>query len=361
MAKAGRKLRVIEVGGTPYEIGFQYGSACPEIREVIDRTYERLGLEYETAVSLVQKYIPPLEKFAPELLDELKGIAEGAKVGFEEICFLNIGIDIMDYQGGLLGGCSSFAAGSGATSNGETIIGQSIDWLPATEETMLLLKIKPKEGPQILALPLGMGCLAMYGLNSEGIGLGINLVLHEASLSNSGGVAMNALVRKVLTATNMSKAIGIAASTARISPAHPLLAILLASSEGDIVDVEMIPDDVGVVHPEKEILVHANHFETERFRSGDLMSVFSPDSYIRSKRLHTLMNRHYGELSVGVMKKLMQDHNNYPDSICRHVDKTSPPDHWFKTIVTFITNLNEQRIYIAWGNPCENEFVEYGL
>ena len=154
------------------------------------------------------------------------------------------------------------------------------------------------------------------------------------------------------------------ASAVKISVASAtshLMAVLLASGEGDSVNVEAIPDDLSVLYPEKGIIARANHFQTDRFKSGDLMVTLAPDSFVRSQRLLTLMTQHYGKLSVDVMKELMQDHNDYPDSVCRHGDKTFPPDQQRKSNATIISNLSEKKTYIAWGNPCQNEFTEYKL
>ena len=54
--------------------------------------------------------------------------------------------------------------------------------------------------------------------------------------------------------------------------------LVLASSDGNIVNVEALPTDLSVRHPTNNILTHANHFETERFKNGDLIGMISPDS-----------------------------------------------------------------------------------
>ena len=366
MAKVKRELKLIEVGGTPSQIGFQYGEACPEIKKMLDLTYKELegaGLGRAAVAPLVQKYIPPIEEFAPEILDMLRGIAEGAKVGFEEICLLNVWLDIVSRKI-MQGGCTSFIASGEATSNGETIIGQNIDWRPARDETLAILKIKPNQGPQSLAITTTVGSLGTMGLNSAGLGVGANLLLHKASVSSHGGVPEVAISTKLLATENMAKAIGVIASAVKISAAsatsHPM-AVLLASGEGDSANVEAIPDDISVLYPEKGIIARANHFQTDRFKSGDLMVTLAPDTFMRSQRLLTLMTQRYGKLSVDVMKELMQDHNDYPDSVCRHGDKTFPLDQQLKSNATIISNLSEKKTYIAWGNPCENEFTEYKL
>ena len=91
--------------------------------------------------------------------------------------------------------------------------------------------------------------------------------------------------------------------------------------------------------------------------------MFLPDSYIRSHRLFELMESRHGSLSVDVMKQLLQDHNNHPSSICRHPNPRAPLpiSKMMKTLVSVISCPEEQKAYIALGNPCENEYFEYSL
>ena len=98
---------------------------------------------------------------------------------------------------------------------------------------------------------------------------------------------------------------------------------------------------------------------TERFRHGDIVANLLPDSFIRIKRMDNLMRGHRGNLSVDLMKELLQDHNNHPDSICRHADDGLRPNLQMKTVASIITIPGEQEMHIALGNPCENEYIRY--
>ena len=79
------------------------------------------------------------------------------------------------------------------------------------------------------------------------------------------------------------------------------------------------------MYPVDNIFTHSNNFVTERFKAGDMMANCIPDSFLRVKRLDNLMRKHKGNLSADLMKELLQDHNNYPDSICRHAARNSRP------------------------------------
>lgn len=111
------------------------------------------------------------------------------------------------------------------------------------------------------------------------------------------------------------------------------------------------------------ILDHANHFKTTRFSSTDLVQEYFPDSYIRYHRLIQLVNNYRGNLSLDLMKLFLQDHNNHPNSICRHPDAENPLPigRMIKTLVNLISCPKERKAHIALGNPYRNEYLEYFL
>lgn len=357
-SKSQRKIKVIEVSGSSYEMGFQYGASCPEILKALDINYQVFGGR-DTVKNLADKfipmYLPAAQEFAPEIIDEMKGMAAGAKLDFEDIFFLNITYEI---SVSAMMGCTSFAAAGDATGNGDVIAGQNLDYLNLWKDIMVLLKMKPTHGPGILALA-SPGSLGLIGLNSAGISLNLNLLRNRDSLKPQGEVPSHMILRKVLTSETIGEAIGIIGSARRRSAKN----YLLTSDQGDIADVEVTADDIDVHFANRGILTHANHFKMDRFKSADLAPAFLSDSYIRCQRLLQLMEGHHGLLSVDVMKQLLQDHNNYPNSICRHPNPKSPlpMGRMTQTLVSLISCPKERKAYIALNNPCENEYFEYQL
>jgi len=351
-----KPLQLIEVKGTWREIGRQYGEACPEkIKKHVELYVARMNALYKAdkkaILAKAQKFVKPAEEYAPECIEEIKGIAEGAKVSFEEAFFLNVAHELEEYYPLLAGGCTSFACSGEATKNGETIIGQNCDWIPEME--FVILRAQPTEGPKSLLFSWAGG-LAIRGINSCGLGLQANLLLSKTS---GVGVPFFVLHQKVLQQKNIADAIGVIFNASKTGSWN----YLVASAEGDIVDVEATKDDINCLFPENGIITHANCHLTERFKSLDINGMLFPDSYLRAERLKTLMGRHHGELSIDVMKELMQDHNDYPDSICRHVDVVGPPEQYLYTAASLISVPAEGKMYVTNGNPCENEYVEYRL
>ena len=169
-------LKIVEVGGSHYEMGFQYGGACPEISDMLDMTYQLFGGR-DKAKSIAEKYtpmyLPYTEKYAPEIVEEMEGMADGANVNFQDILFLNITYEISVLS--LMEGCTSFAASGEVTANGKLIAGQNLDHVEFWQDYMILLKMKPANGPSIMAVT-APGCLSLIGINSAGISVNINLL-----------------------------------------------------------------------------------------------------------------------------------------------------------------------------------------
>lgn len=356
--KAKRIIKVLEVGGTPYDMGFQYGAACPEISAVLDSMYQLFGGRDETksiAGSYIPKYLPPAETFAPEIVEEMKGMAAGAKLDFEDIFFLNITYELAVPP---VMGCTSFVVGPGATGSGEIYAGQNFDYLMGWQNDIVLLKMRPDRGPGILAVAPA-GCLGLFGFNSAGISLNLNLLRNQASLAPDGGVPSHVILRKVLSGETLGQAIGTIASAERRSAKN----YLMSSSQGDIVDVEVTADEIDVRYAEDGMITHGNHFVADRFKADDLAPLQFPDSYIRTQRLLHLMKRHRGNISAELLKQLLQDHNNYPNAVCRHPDPSNPLPigRMMKTLVSIISCPEQQKAWIALGNPCENDYLEYSL
>lgn len=354
--KEKKTFRVIECGGTPYEIGKQYGSACKEnIIQSINMHVGAYNYVYKTSkeqiVSNAMKYFQKSNDFDPYLMEMLKGQADGAGVGFEEVFTLRCALELGEYYQQIMAFCTSFAATGDATKNGETIIGQNIDWSP--DFPLDLLKIRHADGLEQLTLAFG-GVLE-WTLNSKGLGICMNLILSPPE-DQRLNVPCGCVIPKAMRQGTIGDALGTFCGGAR-----GMLYYGLASEQGDIIGIESTPDDFNVLYPEDDILVHSNHYLTEKFKKGDWVHTLAPDSYLRVDRMRKLMKKNYGKLSAERMMALLGDENNYPNSICRHVDRNKPATMHFETVASVIMIPKEKVMYITYGHPCKYEYAEYKL
>ena len=121
----GSVLPLLENSGAPRERGRAHGEAfrdeigtlLPAYFDYFDRTIRSHGEERLTrarALEISETYLGPAEAYAADLLEEVRGIAEGANAPFQEVLALNAFLDLFDYlSGAFMGGRMYNVYGSG--------------------------------------------------------------------------------------------------------------------------------------------------------------------------------------------------------------------------------------------------------
>lgn len=133
------QIRVLTVTGTPYERGFAHGQAFAD--EITAFTEERLRLStaprwagrtatYDGVLALGKACLAHHEAFAPDLMQELRGIAEATGLGLAELLIMNGFTDFVDvvfHGANDAGGCTAFAVAPPAAADGRGYVGQTWD------------------------------------------------------------------------------------------------------------------------------------------------------------------------------------------------------------------------------------------
>ncbi len=202
----------LHIEGSPYERGYQHGRLLAhEIEQYLNRCALILDTKakeraWEFARTTANALF--LRGFDREILEEMKGIADGATsagvkwsnrdIDLVDIVTANCLIDLMTLRGALpmtptgleglkferpeyskpAGGppvterCSAFAATGGATRDGKMIIGHiTMAGLSLSEQTNILLDVKPQTGHRVLmqAYPGGIQSGTDYYQNDAGV------------------------------------------------------------------------------------------------------------------------------------------------------------------------------------------------
>src|SRR5207244_403118 len=112
------------------------------------------------------RFLPFFEAFAPEQVEEIKGVAAGAEVSFATALLVNVRgeVGVFDRETNAAGGCTAFAAGRGATADGSVLIGQNQDQGEFGQDLVVILRIAPDRGPHMLIATFG-GLLGYGGIN----------------------------------------------------------------------------------------------------------------------------------------------------------------------------------------------------
>jgi isopenicillin-N N-acyltransferase-like protein len=352
LMKNTKEFKLIECQGTPYEIGRQWGEGCKEsILKISENICNAMKSYYqaskEEVISKAMKFLPAVQKFDPYLVEIIRGQADATELSFEEIFTQKCFNELTFCYNNISGLCTSFAVTGKATQDGKTILGQNIDFIAGS--TIDLLKIHHANG--LIQFTLSFSNSSEFTFSSAGIGMCANATIDQDYSSN---IPVGCYLPKVMRENNIQDAMDILKQVARgLGYYH------LADINGQISGIESIHNDFELLRPERDMLLHSNHYLTERFKGVDTASRYQPDSYPRLDRIRSLTDQHYGHLNIEIIKQILTDHEGHPNSICRHNNPSVPVSS--TTLASFIMVPVEGAIYIAAGHPCDHEYVRYGF
>ena len=363
-----RQFPHVRVEGEPFERGSQYGVQTRDRIALSIQAYERVFAFYTgwdwTAVKRASlAYVPPIEAAYPSYLDEMRGIASGAGVEFEDILALNIRTEIMySAKARMAAGshpavtreCSSFLVMPEASSNGHLLAGENWDWLPHCSDTVVVLEASQDAKPNFVTV-VEAGLLAKAGMNSAGLCLATNALVTDADRGEPG-IPYHVLLRALLDAGTMTEALASVQRWTRSSSAN----YLLAHEDGVGVDVEAEPGDFQRVHfltASDGLVVHTNHFLSTLRDARDVSLWAMPDSLVRLQRLDTAL-RAARPVSVKALQEMLMDHADYPFGVCSHPDLRADPAEQGATIMSIIMEPISRKVWLADGFPCTTPYRE---
>jgi len=353
------EMPVISLSGQAYDLGYQHGREAKEAIEGNFHLYLDVwsgfsGVGREQILKDAQKFIPSIGKLDPELHEELRGVAEGSGMQFEEIVALNSRWELnYAYISKTLGGsaaegCTSFALTPEATKDNHTYFGQNWDNKPGL--ACIILRINQENKPNII-MNTEAGVIGQKGFNSEGIGVCLNYIRCETDAFKPG-VPFLIRVRGLLNSESFPDCLKILMDLEGTNSAN----LVVAHQEGEAIDVECTPDDEFFLHPKSGILTHSNHFLSPNLRVKDTGKGLLSDTVIRNDRAFRLLQSKRGDLQFDTMKEVLKDHFGRPDSICRHRDKRLKPSEQWETLTSIIIDLTEGKMFYTVGPPCSNRY-----
>ncbi len=349
-------IPVIEVKGGPRERGRQQGEgARPQIHNALtlykEILPEEMDMTWELGKCEARKFLPYAEETFAWAVEELRGIAEGAGVSFEDVWTLNCYESLIHAQQEMWG-CTSLAVRGEHTADGHILMAHNEDWSSADRENVYLVRAQPDTGPAFIAMTYGP-LLINIGLNARGIGVAIDSV-YPSDLRI--GVPRIVSSRAVLNSRTIGEAIRACVPKWRAGGYN----YLLADSNGELYSVETSATTHDVLYGEEGWLVHTNHLLTPKMRALEQPGSYS-SSTVRYHRARRLLKGQLGRVSVESLQALLRDHVNYPDSICLHEDADDPPADRGMTIVSLVMDLTERVMWAAPNPPCESTYTAYRL
>ena len=358
-------IPLVETGGTPYEIGYDVGvavgdrlrAASAEVRE----RYRQRGV-YEARVAAAAPFVEATARLAAECFAELRGMAEGADVAFEDLIIANAD-DELEQTIGLMpasspvpvqtapraagGGCTVVGITQAGTVDGHVLLAHNEDATAGWADYAYAIRAEPAGAPPFAAFAYA-GLLLHQGVNAAGLG-SVGNALYARDVRP--GIPKLFLYRRALAQSTIEGAIRAATDPDRAWGNNHLF----ANAEGDVYDVEVSANHWALLHADNRFLAHANHFVSPDLRHLDAGQDLL-NSRLRQARVERLVEANWGRIDIPTFQGILADHSNYPRSVCKHHAPES--DLTYGTIGSVVIDVTTRTLWACAGNPCRAEWRE---
>ncbi len=259
-------IRVLELSGSARERGLAHGEQFrDEIREYardrIDLTcrgvWNGRSIERAAVLDLAERCLPAHQEYSPELTAELCAVAYASGCSVPEVLIAGGFTDIVDAVYAELGETTTIEDDCTAVvvaderADGAGFLAQTWDMHASALEHVLLLDIRPDDGPRALVLST-TGCLGQLGMNEAGICVGIN---NLSGTEGGVGVTWPHVVRKAMLATEFDAALA-CITEAPLAGAHNYM---LRDGDGRGCNVEAFSTLFELTELDDNGLAHTNH------------------------------------------------------------------------------------------------------
>jgi hypothetical protein len=266
MEKASGDIRVVVLEGTPREKGRIHGET---LRPIIDEAMGRWkALLQESAGMPAEEYLdrflgstdfmPSIARSAPDLLDEVRGLGEGAGIGFRDA----YAYQLVDEQwiftrqlqerreAATVNHCT--AMGVFDRAEGPPILAQNMDLPKFYDGTQVLLRVKDGNSDVESLILSFAGIVATTGVNNRGVGVCCNTVSQLAS--SRDGLPVAFIVRTILEQDSRQDAVHFVKTVRHASEQN----YTIGGPDG-IVSLECSANKVAEFAPLPGRVYHTNH------------------------------------------------------------------------------------------------------
>jgi isopenicillin-N N-acyltransferase-like protein len=209
-----RKLKVVVLEGSPRERGVAHGKALKtEIAQVLKLWKADLASTYkmdaDRFIALFMKktnFQPAMNKWTPDLIEEIEGIAQGSGVDFATLFVFQMLDEVWANGDEVVGNkCSSIGFARKGTQ--PTLVAQTMDLPPFYDGFQVVLHIKDRDSDLEAFVPSIPGLIGLNGVNNKSIGICCNTLLQLNHRTD--GLPVACVVRGVLAQRTESDALAL--------------------------------------------------------------------------------------------------------------------------------------------------------
>ena len=255
-------LNVIHLEGAPYDRGLMHGQLLKdEIHIIINQWMAQIETMHQIKFEDIKykflnniKYLDSIIEWNPQLIDEIKGIADGSEIDFDTIFLFQIGEELESNLKGInLFGCTSI--GINRTAESPCYVAQNMDPPNFLHGFPTLLHIKYPDSDLESYIFTTPGLIALNGINNKGIGLVANAL--PDLYYQSEGLPVACVIRSVLEKQSFEEAV-----TFLKKIKHAKAQNYIIGGPNNVVCLECFDDLKSrfIPHQNAKLTYHTNHY-----------------------------------------------------------------------------------------------------
>lgn len=379
MTPGKRQVRLFDLRGEHYEMGFQQGL---QAREAIHHLFE--NLHQVEALQLEKPALVPFKVFqgmatrravgemwsdinenCPNQRVRMEGIAKGADIDGSLLYLALAGELILARTNYRLGACTAAAVDESRSALEEPMVIKNFDYPPFFQPHYITRLCQPVETVSTLDVTVAPMAGCHDGINEHGLCISYNYG-YGTDMPNVN-VPISLLVQETLeNCASTREAVDFLGAGKRSGGAI----LLVADASGDIVTMEMSSNFSSVREPQDGIIINTNHYKCREMVSYDIpRNAYYTSKNVRALRgvrVHESSELRYGraeqlfaELEVVGMRDLLDifcDHGESgrgdDNTVCRH-------GPYFSTTCSIIMLPRSRRLLVTYGHPCDSVFSDF--
>ncbi|WP_214107057.1 C45 family autoproteolytic acyltransferase/hydolase [Acrocarpospora catenulata] len=335
----------------PFDRGHEFGRAhAVQVARTVDlyrQVFHQRGGLHVDIDDLGTRGLKAIEAWAPELAEEISGIAEGARLPVTDIAAINARTEILALLDGPPASECSAVVLLGEDEQSPPVAVQTWDWMREMADGWLVWTIPHADG-RVTKTLTEYGVVGKIGVNGSGLGLLFTRLHHDDDGEDGIGLPVHVAARRVLDECDTVTSAAYLLAHAPVSASSSLNLVSYGEDGKTAISAELHPGGPGWTTPEDDgMLVHTNHFLDPRVVPHDPFPRQHPGTLIRRDLLRRGLRGHTAEPSTEKVKEVMSRHAG---GVCHHKAPGQDDDHI--TLATVELDLPNRDLVATAGGPC---------
>lgn len=321
--------------GTHYEAGYKWGRLLLKNGKKLDHcpTFELTEDKYAFAGECAQEY----QRYFPEVLDEIRGIADGNEVPAETLQALLFCMYCFepDHR------CTCFAFGA----ENEIVFARNSDFLVSLEKLYMNCLYR-LSGSYAFSGNTTAFVQMEDGVNQCGLAAGLTFVYpHMRKPGLNAGMLLRYLLEKCKTTAE-------AIEQLRTLPIASAQTLTVADKSGEIAVVECNPKEMEIIRPRygEQFVATANNFNSEKMRAYRNPAIDDWRSDERYRNAQNALKNNKDGYSVTFAEDVLSGKYGF---MCQY-DRRQNAD----TVWSVVYDLKRKQVFRVEGNPSRKHFKE---